>query len=75
MNPGRGWNPDLEESYLLEYSEYEAESFAKSTTRCYIQPVKILALDTSSILIYRECTKTTSFSILGFFQAQGQIRI
>ena len=21
MNPGRGWNPNLEESYLLEYSE------------------------------------------------------
>ena len=23
MNPGRGWNPNLEESYLLEYSESE----------------------------------------------------
>ena len=26
MNPGRGWNPDLEESYLPEYSEYEADN-------------------------------------------------
>ena len=21
MNPGKGWNPDFEESYILEYSE------------------------------------------------------
>ena len=27
MNGGRGWNPDLEESYLPEYSEYEDENF------------------------------------------------
>ena len=27
MNPGRGWNPDLEESYLPEYSESKAEMF------------------------------------------------
>ena len=26
MNPGRSWNPNLEESYLLEYSEYEVET-------------------------------------------------
>ena len=25
MNLGRGWNPNLEGSYLLEYSESEAE--------------------------------------------------
>ena len=29
--------------------------------------MKIYAPEPSSISIYRECTKTTSFSILGFF--------
>ena len=29
MNLGRGWNPDLEESYLPKYSEYEAEIVTK----------------------------------------------
>ena len=32
MNPGRGWNPDLEESYLLENREYEAETWNKEST-------------------------------------------
>ena len=27
MNPRRGWNPDLEESCLLEYIESNAETF------------------------------------------------
>ena len=27
MNPGIGWNPDLEESCLPEYNEYEADIF------------------------------------------------
>ena len=31
MNPGIGWNPNLEESYLPEYREYEAENFTHGT--------------------------------------------
>ena len=41
MNLGRGWNPDLEESYLPEYSESEAEMFTKGKPRIYLQPVNI----------------------------------
>ena len=59
MNPGIGWNPDLEES--------EAENFTHGLSRIYIQPINFLALDPSPISRYSECTKTTSFSILGFF--------
>ena len=66
MNPGRGWNHDLEELYLPEYSEYEAEMFTQGSLGINICPIKILAPDTSPISRYRECTKTTSFSILGF---------
>ena len=66
MNPRRGWNPYLEESYLPEYSESEDEMFTKGTSGFYLQPMKILAPDTSSIRRYNEFTKTTCFSILGF---------
>ena len=31
MDPGRRWNPNLEESYLIEYSEYEAETWTQCT--------------------------------------------
>ena len=72
-NPGRGWNPNLEESYLPEYSESEAESFIQGTPGFYFWQVKIAALDTSSILRYSECTKTTSFSILGFFRLRVKL--
>ena len=58
----------MEESYLPEYSEYEAEIFIKGTSGFYLRPVKVSVLNTSSILRYSECTKTTSFSILGFFR-------
>ena len=47
MNPGRGWNPDLEESYLQEYREYNAEMFTKGTSGLYLWPMKILAPDPS----------------------------
>ena len=68
MNPGRGWNPDLKESYIPEYSESEAEIFTKGTSGFYLHPMKISAHETSSIPIYSECTKTTRFSILGFWR-------
>ena len=66
MNPGRGWNLDLEESYLLEYNESEAETFTDGSLGIYLWPVKVSAPDTYPILRYSECTKTISFSILGF---------
>ena len=31
MNPGIGWNLDLKESYLPEYSKSEAKTFAHGT--------------------------------------------
>ena len=73
MNPGRGWNPDLEESYLPDYRELEVEIFTHGTLRFYLRPVKMLAPETSSILRYSECTKTTSFSILGFFKPEVKL--
>ena len=68
MNPERGWNPNLEGSYILEYSEYEAKNFTQGTWRIYLQPINVLAPDPSPILRYRKCTKTFCFSILGFFK-------
>ena len=68
MNPGKGWSPDLEETYLQAYNEYEAEIFIQGTSVFYLHPVKRLAPVTFSIPIYRECTKTTRFSILGYFR-------
>ena len=73
MNPGRGWNHDLEESYLLEYSEFDAETFTKGTSVFHLRPVKISVHDTSSILRYRECTKISRFSILGFFRPRVKL--
>ena len=66
MNLGRGWNPDFEESYLPKYSESEAEHFTQGTSRIYLRPVNILDPEPSPISRYSECTKMTSFSLLGF---------
>ena len=66
MNLGIGWNPDLEESYFPEYSESEAETFTQGTSGIYLRPIKVSAPEPSPISRYNECTKTTSFSILGF---------
>ena len=74
MNLGRGWNPDLEESYLPEYSESEVETFTQGTSGIYICPINILGPEPYQISRYRKCTKTTSFSILGF-SGLGQIRV
>ena len=57
MNPGRGWNPELEESYIPEYSESEAETFRQGTSRIYLWSIKVLVVDLSPILRYNECTK------------------
>ena len=60
-NPRRGWNPNLEESSLLEYSESEVKTWTPCTSGIYLLLVKILAPETSSILRYSECTKTYEF--------------
>ena len=73
MNPARGWNPDLEESYRPEYSESEAVIFTQGTSGFYIRPIKMSTLVPYSILIYSECTKTTIFSILGFFRPRVKL--
>ena len=65
MNPGRGWNPNLEESYLLEYSESEDETWRQCTLGFYLKvsceilhpkeilPMKVSTPNTSEILRYR----------------------
>ena len=58
----------MEESYLSEYREYEAETWTHCTLGIHIQPVKFLAPDPSPISRYSESTKTIGFSILGFFR-------
>ena len=57
MNPGRGWNPNLEESYLPEDNESDAEIFTQGTSGFNLHPMKHLAPFPSSISIYSECTK------------------
>ena len=58
MNSGRGWNPNLEGSYIQEYSEYEADVWIQCSSVFYIWPLQISAPETSPILGYSECTKT-----------------
>ena len=57
MNPGRGWNPNLEGSYLPEYSEYEAEFWKHYTSGNYIRARQFSAPDPSPILGYSDCTE------------------
>ena len=49
MNPRKGWNPDLKESYLPKYSESEAENFTHGTSGIYLRPVKVSAPEPSPI--------------------------
>ena len=50
MNPQRGCNPYLGESYLPEYSESEAQTFTQGTSITYLHPVNVLDPDPSPIL-------------------------
>ena len=59
---------DLEESYLLNYSEPEAEAFTHGTLGIYLCLVNFLAHVVSPILRYGESPKITSFGLLGFSQ-------
>ena len=61
MNLGRGWNPNLEGSYLQEYSESEAELWIQCKSGFYLRPMKFLAPNISPIPRYSECTKTYQF--------------
>ena len=73
MNPRRGWNPDLEESYLPEYIESKAENSTHYTSEIYLHTVKVSVSEPSPILRYSESTKATSFNILGFFQPRVKL--
>ena len=72
MNPRRGWNLDLEESYLLEYSESEDETWKLCTSGIYLLLVNVLASGPSLILRYRKYTKPYQFQYFRVFQARGQ---
>ena len=68
MNSGRGWNHNLEGSYLPEYSESEVEFGIQCTSRFYLWPLQLLAPEPSPISGYSKCTRTQQFQYLGFFQ-------
>ena len=58
MNSGRGWNSNLEGSYLPEYSESEVKVLIQCTSRFYRRPMQFSAPKPSPISGYRKCTKT-----------------
>ena len=58
MISGRGWNPNLERSYLPEYRESEASLWKQCSSGFYLRPLQCLASETSPILEYSDCTKT-----------------
>ena len=66
MNSGRGWNPELEESYLPDYSESEAETFTHGTWGFHIFIFKVVSPNPSPVARYSESPNMTSFSLLGF---------
>ena len=68
MNSRRGWNPNLEGSYIPEQRESKAEFWKKCKLGFYIRSLQFSTLDPSPISGYRECTKTYHFQYLGFFQ-------
>ena len=57
MNFRRGWNRNLEGSYLLEYSEYKDEFWTQCKLGFYLRHVKGSDPDPYPILRYSECTK------------------
>ena len=58
MNPRRGWSPNLQGSYLKEYSESEAAFWIQCTSGFYLQPMQFLAPEPSPMSEYSESTKT-----------------
>ena len=61
MNPRRGCNPKLEESYLLYYSDSEAENITKGTLVLHLRLVKVSAPDRFPIWRCSESPNMTSF--------------
>ena len=49
MNSRRGWNPNLERTYLLEYSESEDKFWIKCSSGFYIWPLQFSAPNPSPI--------------------------
>ena len=49
MNYGRGWNPNLEGSYLPEYGEYEAKFWIQCKSGFYLWPLQFSTPNTSPI--------------------------
>ena len=74
MNPGRGWNPNLEISYHPEYSEYEDEVFGKNEHQdCIFDLFNFQLLSLCQAREIVNVPKLTSFSILGFFQLEVKL--
>ena len=65
----------LEESYILYYRYFEAETFTHGRVICYLLLVKFLAPDPSPISIYSESPNITSFCLLGFSSMKLQSSI
>ena len=75
MNSGRGWNPNLEGSFLPEYSAPEAEFWTHCTSRFYIWPLQFSTPDTSPIAGYSVCTKKLEVLVFRVFPDRGQTRV
>ena len=73
MNFGRGWNPNLEGSYIPEYRESKAKFWIQCKSGFYIQLLQFSTLDPSPISGYSECNKTQQFQYLGFFQLRVKL--
>ena len=58
MNYGRGWNPNLEGSYLPEYREFEAKVWIKCTSLCHLRSLQFATPEPSPISGYSKFTKT-----------------
>ena len=61
LNSGRHRNLELEESYLLYYSEFEAKNFIWGIERFHLRPINVLVPEPSPISSYSESPNMTSF--------------
>ena len=61
MNSGRGWDPNMERSYLLEYNKFESDFWTQDSSGFYIQCLQVSASETSPISEYCDYTKTYQF--------------
>ena len=61
-----GWNPNLEESYLLKYREYEGENSTKCTEIFHLHPIQVSIPNPSPISSYSKSPNMTIFCLIGF---------